>query len=477
MAIFHLSVRVGSSKEGGAQKHGRYIRRDPRMEFDENHPADSLVMNLPRWADDADHFWKMADRHERKNGSRYREFEVALPNEFPSDESIELTREWVEQEFPNQVVEIGFHWKLGNPHAHIQVCERQHDGIERDAERYFKRHNRMQPENGGCRKSERFTCNDLPKLAGEHVKDYMRRLRKQRKTVIQEIRKSWADALNARLEPKGIPAVSHLSHEARGLDAAPSSHVGRKGLGMMKRGIEPDRLVEVEEIENRKREYVAIRRTEKQAAEDAKRLADRTLQRKQQGHGNEAGQAESGVNFGAGQKAQIRNQRTGRKTVLTTANLDAGNQLRGYFDSLTCGIRPVLKLHGPKYETPAYFVDGCPQPIAYGRTDGGVAIPRPQDITDQHLADLLLAVAGEGMAVEVAGTDEFKSRCARLCEHLGIRHDEAVPSASAADAREPTGGWRSSAGSHESSAHENAAQPRPACPLLQTEQAQRARSW
>ncbi|GAB1235746.1 hypothetical protein UT5_21430 [Ferrigenium sp. UT5] len=61
---------------------------------------------------------------------------------------------------------------------------------------------------------------------------------------------------------------------------------------MMKRGIEPDRLVEVEEIENRKKEYVAIRRAEKQAAEDAKRLADRTIQRKQQSYDNETGQTE-----------------------------------------------------------------------------------------------------------------------------------------------------------------------------------------
>lgn len=443
MAIYHLSVSLGSRKEGGAQKRGRYVRRDPREKFDENHPVDALVFNLPRWAVDSDHFWAMADTHERKNGSMYREFEIALPNEFTREESMDLARDWIMQEFPHQMVEVGFHWKLGNPHVHIQVCERLDDGLEREGERYFKRYNSKQPERGGCRKSERFTCNDLPKFAGEGLNDYKRRQRKKRKAVMQEIRASWATALNAQLAPKGISLVSHLSNEARGIEEAPSVHIGRKALGLMKRGVIPDRLLEVEMIEERRKVHVARRRTQREAAENAPELAGRTVPGEPKEPDYEVGKTTNR----SVEEDGTRDTRHGNKTVLATQNLDSGHQLRSYFDSLACGIRPVVKIHRPEFENPAYFADGVKQPIAFGRTDGGVSIPRPQDISDDHLAALLLAVAGKGMAVEVTGTDEFRRRCASLCEHLGIKHDVAGPSALTADAREPANGRRLSAGS------------------------------
>ena len=40
-----------------------------------------------------------------------------------------------------------------NPHAHLMFSERGHDGIERDAEQWFKRYNAKAPEKGGARKS------------------------------------------------------------------------------------------------------------------------------------------------------------------------------------------------------------------------------------------------------------------------------------------------------------------------------------
>lgn len=443
MAIYHLSVKLGSRKDGGAQKHGRYVRRDPREKYDEEHPVDAFVLNLPAWAVDADDFWAMADKHERKNASMYREFEIALPDEFTREESMVLAREWTMQEFPHQMVEVGFHWKLGNPHAHIQVCERLDDGVEREGERYFKRYNSKQPERGGCKKSERFTCNDLPRLAGEGLNDYKRRQREKRKAVMQEIRASWATELNVQLAPKGITLVSHLSNEARGINKAPGVHLGRKALGLMKRGVVPGRLLEVEVIEERRREYVSRRRSHKESAENAPGLVDRTIPRERKNPDYEVGETTNrSVEGGGG-----RNARHGRKTVLSTQNLDSGHRLRSYFDSLACGIRPVVKIHRPEFENPAYFVDGCPHPIAYGRTDGGVSIPRPQDVSDEHLGVLLLEVAGENMAVEITGPDEFRWCCANICDRLGIKHNVAGSSALTSDAREPANGRRSSASS------------------------------
>lgn len=82
MAIGRLSVKVG--KKGKASKHAQYIFRQGKYA-----KADGLEDlefvghgNMPAWAEhNPNFFWKMADEHERKNGSTYREHEIALPRE------------------------------------------------------------------------------------------------------------------------------------------------------------------------------------------------------------------------------------------------------------------------------------------------------------------------------------------------------------------------------------------------------------
>ncbi len=47
-----------------------------------------------------------------------------------------------------------------NPHAHLMFSERGHDGIERDAEQWFRRYNRKAPGEGGARKSRAAKAGD-----------------------------------------------------------------------------------------------------------------------------------------------------------------------------------------------------------------------------------------------------------------------------------------------------------------------------
>ena len=42
---------------------------------------------------------------------------------------------------------------IRNLHCHLMFCERENDGIERDAKTFFKRYNSKNPASGGAKKS------------------------------------------------------------------------------------------------------------------------------------------------------------------------------------------------------------------------------------------------------------------------------------------------------------------------------------
>ena len=82
MAI--LSVKVG--KAGKAAPHAEYIDRDEekklKQEQAENELEHSDYGNIPKWAEhNTITFCEASDLYERKNGSTYREYEIALPRE------------------------------------------------------------------------------------------------------------------------------------------------------------------------------------------------------------------------------------------------------------------------------------------------------------------------------------------------------------------------------------------------------------
>ncbi len=72
----------------------------------------------------------------------------------------------------------------GNPHAHLMISERANDGIERSAEKWFKRYNAKEPEKGGARKSTSTKPRDW----------------------LEQTREDWADQANEALERAGRPS-------------------------------------------------------------------------------------------------------------------------------------------------------------------------------------------------------------------------------------------------------------------------------
>lgn len=112
--------------------------------------------NMPSWAKDNPLlFWQMADEHERKNGSVYREHIIALPREMDEQQRLALAKDWIEKELGDKhAYSFAIHVPLAmdgkeQPHIHLMFSDRANDGIERGADEYFKRYNSKNPKRAG----------------------------------------------------------------------------------------------------------------------------------------------------------------------------------------------------------------------------------------------------------------------------------------------------------------------------------------
>lgn len=201
MATFHLTIKSG--KKGSAVDHSAYITRAGK--HGQGEKAADLVAtgsgNLPSWASETRTFWREADAHERKNGAVYREFEMALSNELNSEQQKALVVEFIRDVVGDKTYEFAIHrpeaaiGKVPQAHVHLMISDRVPDEIERVPERYFRRFNRAQPENGGCRKD---SCG-----RDRHV------LRNE----VVSCREKWATLQNDHLERNGhATRVDHRSH-------------------------------------------------------------------------------------------------------------------------------------------------------------------------------------------------------------------------------------------------------------------------
>ena len=161
MAIARLSVKVG--KAGKAATHAEYIDRDEEKKKKEEQAKTDLEQSdygiMPKWAEhNTITASQSSDLYERKNGSTYREDEIAWPREMNQEQRLELVQDFIQLEigskYPYQFAVHNPKAMDGNdqPHVHLMFNERLQDGIERDPEQYFKRYNGKNPERGGAKK-------------------------------------------------------------------------------------------------------------------------------------------------------------------------------------------------------------------------------------------------------------------------------------------------------------------------------------
>lgn len=210
MAIARLSVKTGGV--GKAAAHAEYIERDGKYEKKKSDDLEySDSGNMPIWASEKPQlFWQAADLYERKNGSTYREFEIALPRELSPEQRIDLVQDFITQEIGSKYpYQVAIHNPkamdgLEQPHAHLMFNERLQDGIERDPQQYFKRYNGKDPEKGGAKKDN--TGKDP----------------KTRKDEIRDLRQRWENISNRHLERAGLDTrIDMRSYKDQGIEKSP----------------------------------------------------------------------------------------------------------------------------------------------------------------------------------------------------------------------------------------------------------------
>ena len=159
MAIYNLSASVGTrAKDQSAAAKYDYITRGGKYAEDAAEVERVAGGNMPAWAqDNPRYYWQAADAGERANGSLFREVQFALPQELSRRERLELAERFA-RELTTGAERLPYTLAVHrgedvNPHAHLLISERVHDGNERSAETWFRRFNRQAPERGGARKT------------------------------------------------------------------------------------------------------------------------------------------------------------------------------------------------------------------------------------------------------------------------------------------------------------------------------------
>ena len=218
MAIYHFSAQVISRSKGQSAVASASYRSGERLEDERTGETKYYVRNVkpetmilapshsPEWVYDRNRLWNEVEQSEkRKNSQLAREINVALPKELSKDQQAELIKNYVQTEFVDKgmVADIAIHRDdQENPHAHVMLTTRE---ISEDG----------------------FTVKN---------RDW------NNKELLHQWREQWAEHANKALEREGIQEqISHLSHEARGLEQLPTIHLGNVAHEMEKRGVHSDR--------------------------------------------------------------------------------------------------------------------------------------------------------------------------------------------------------------------------------------------
>ncbi|VXC67643.1 Molybdopterin-guanine dinucleotide biosynthesis protein MobA (fragment) [Bacillus sp. 349Y] len=245
MAIYHFSAQgkgqsaVASASYRSGERLTDERTGDIKYYVREVQP-DTMILapsNSPEWVQDRNRLWNEVEQSETRINSRLaREINIALPRELSNDQQKELIRNYVQKEFVDKgmIADIAIHRDdKENPHAHVMLTTRE---ISADG---------FGPKNRDWNKKE----------------------------LLEQWREEWANHANKALEKEGIQErISHLSHEARGLEQLPTVHLGHVAHEMEKRGVRTEKG----DLNRDRQEYNALvvdlqkYREEKQALEQEK---------------------------------------------------------------------------------------------------------------------------------------------------------------------------------------------------------------
>lgn len=258
MAIYHCSIKIGSRANGqSAIAAAAYRAGDNLKDKETGLVSDysrkggvvfseiSLCENAPAEYADRATLWNAVHEIEKaKNSQLWREFEVALPQEFSRAEQIDTVRGFVKGlTKQGMCVDWSLHDKEdGNPHAHIMATmrsiteggkwapkSRKVYDLDENGERIFQK----------VDKSGR-------KQYKNHKEDYNDWNKKER---VEEWRAAWAACCNERLAERD--RIDHRSYKRQGIEQEPTIHEGYAARKIAAEGKPSERVRINEEIRER----------------------------------------------------------------------------------------------------------------------------------------------------------------------------------------------------------------------------------
>ena len=238
MAIYHLSMKPVSRAKGRSAVASMAYRAGEKLtnerdgithDYTAKQGVEHAEIVLPEpgagtmgvnadWARDRSDLWNAAEFAEKRKDARVaREFEIALPHELSAEQRLEATREFA-QELADRygaAVDFAIHAPhdasdVRNHHAHVMMTTRQvtEDGL--GDKTYLERENKW------------LLANDLPTTDMQ----------------LRDLRQRWEGIANERLAMAGLDIrIDHRSHMERGLEIAPTEHMGVHATQMDRRGL------------------------------------------------------------------------------------------------------------------------------------------------------------------------------------------------------------------------------------------------
>ncbi|OYV54105.1 MAG: MobA/MobL family protein [Acidiphilium sp. 20-67-58] len=224
VAIYHLSVKTVSRSSGRSAVAAAAYRSGIRLACERDGRThdytrkrgvvESFIVapaGAEAWASDRSALWNRAEAAEtRKNSTVAREYELALPAELPEGERVALARRFAET-----VVE-----RFGVV-ADVALHEPYREGDERNWHAHILTTTRAANENGLGGKTRQLD----DRATGP--------------ALVEGLREVWAEQVNAALERAQVEErVDHRSFARRGLEQAPTVHLGPAASALERRGVQ-----------------------------------------------------------------------------------------------------------------------------------------------------------------------------------------------------------------------------------------------
>ncbi|WP_183754984.1 Ti-type conjugative transfer relaxase TraA [Pseudochelatococcus contaminans] len=251
MAIYHLSMKPVSRAKGRSAVASMAYRAGEKLtnerdgithDYTAKQGVEHAEIVLPEgvnadWVRDRSDLWNAAEFAEKRKDARVaREFEIALPHELSAEERLEATRE-LAQELANRygaAVDFAIHAPheasdVRNHHAHVLMTTRQVTENGLGEKTYLERENKWLLANG------------LPTTDMQ----------------LRDLRQRWEGIANERLAMAGLDIrIDHRSHMERGLEIAPTEHMGVHATQMERRGLDVSRARLDEDAARRNAELI-----------------------------------------------------------------------------------------------------------------------------------------------------------------------------------------------------------------------------